>query len=229
MRANLNDVASNIPRLERKKSLEKQVKDLRNRINEALATEDKIRAQIEDLQTTIDTLDASVDRALEAGQEDEARRLLEQLKRTEQRLTIAESDLRSHQRIAEELILQVNMLDAKVADQKHAETQQEVQEVSEKSPEDTEQVDTATPTASSIDRLSGMLKQAQERTRERIQTIDEKMSQTRTASTDNQTSAEKDTADTKLSSKEPPGQSEKTDNNLESRINRLSSTPKKSS
>lgn len=225
LRANLNDVTSNIPGFERKKSLEKQVSDLRKRINDALATEDKIRAQIEDLHTTIETLDTAVDRAVESGQEDEARRLLEQLKRAEQRLTMAESDLRGHQRVAEELIIQVNMLDAKVADQKHADTQKQTTENPADTSNDNE-TESAKPSSESIDRLSGMLKQAQERTRERIQSIDEMVNQRQAQDASQQANApQTPKKSVQSSSADKTEPDKKTD--LESRINRLSN-PKKS-
>ena len=119
-RAKLSDALPQLPRFERAPDLQRQVTDLRKRINDALDHEDQLQAQVNALRDEAAQLDIDADHALSQGRDDEARRILEQLKRTEQRLSIAESDLKLHQRDAAELILKVNQLEAAVADHQAA-------------------------------------------------------------------------------------------------------------
>jgi hypothetical protein len=122
-RARLNDALTNLPslpRFERSPDLQRQVNDLRQRINAALDHEDELEGQVNTLREEIARLDAEADAAVAQGRDAEARYILEQLKRTEQRLSFAESDLKMHQRDAAELILKVNQLEAAVADHQAA-------------------------------------------------------------------------------------------------------------
>lgn len=118
MRAQLGDLTPDLPSFPRRPDLDGQVEDMRARINDALAHEDQLMAKVQALRTEAERLDADADAALSRGDQTHARHLLMQLQRTEQRLTIAEADLRSHQRAAEELIRQVNVLEATIADAK---------------------------------------------------------------------------------------------------------------
>jgi hypothetical protein len=53
---------------------------------------------------------------MQRGDDGTARYLIEQMHRTEQRVTLAQADLREHQRATQELIQNVNVLDAAVAE-----------------------------------------------------------------------------------------------------------------
>ncbi len=118
MRAQLGDLTPDLPSFPRRPDLDGQVEDMRARINDALAHEDQLMAKVQALRDETQGLDADADAALNRGDQTHARHLLMQLQRTEQRLSIAEADLRSHQRAAEELIRQVNVLEATIADVK---------------------------------------------------------------------------------------------------------------
>ncbi len=118
--AQVNELASHLPNLERKPNLDRQVTELRQRVAAALEHEDKLRAQVGALQTEIAGLDARVDSAIQAGQETTARALLEEVQRLQKRLALAESDLRQHQQSAADLIIKVNELEAAVGDLKSA-------------------------------------------------------------------------------------------------------------
>jgi hypothetical protein len=117
-KAKLNDLTPNLPSFERTPNLDRQVNDLRQRINEALDHEDQLQRNAQALRDEVGRLDTLADEAVANGRDADARYLLDQLKRAEQRLTIAESELRAHQRSAEELIQRVNMLEATLADAK---------------------------------------------------------------------------------------------------------------
>ncbi|MCU0495969.1 MAG: hypothetical protein MUF87_01305 [Anaerolineae bacterium] len=170
VRAGLNDITPSLPRFEREPNLDRQVSELRQRINESLEHEDDLQAQVNALHNEVARLDAAADQAVEQGRESEARQILAQLKRAEQRLAFAESDLRSHRRAVEELIGRVNLLEAAVGDKKAAEQ-------AAASPPPPVTTDRATPETaanpaqpieSTMDRISKKIAEAQEKTRERI-------------------------------------------------------------
>lgn len=116
--AQVNDLTSRLPHLERKPDLDRQVVELRERVAAALEHEDKLRAQVAQLQQEIAGLDARVDAAIQAGQEGTARALLEEIQRLQKRLAMAEADLRQHQNSAADLIGRVNALESAVGDLK---------------------------------------------------------------------------------------------------------------
>lgn len=116
--AQVNDLASRLPSLERKPDLDRQVAELRQRVAAALEHEDSLRAQVATLQQDIAGLDARIDAAIQAGQEQTARALLDEVQRLQKRLAMAESDLRQHQNSAADLIIRVNELESAVGDLK---------------------------------------------------------------------------------------------------------------
>lgn len=195
IRSNLNDVTPNIhlPKRSRPIDLDRQVDELRKRINAALEHEDHLQATVRKLRNEAERLDEAADDALARGHDDDARRLLEQLKRTEQRLAMAESDLREHQIAVEDLIRRVNELDATIADTRAAQqappappapsSSDEPRRVriplsddqgdnsvilKRPAPESAEEA----PSPSKLAKISDMIREAQERTRERIDEMD---------------------------------------------------------
>lgn len=94
-----------------------QVDKLRKQVNSAVEYEENIQKQIRTLEAEITDLNHQVDRAVEQGQDATARHILTTLQRREQHLTLLQGDLETHQMILNELILQVNQLDAVVSDQ----------------------------------------------------------------------------------------------------------------
>ncbi|MDX2140112.1 MAG: hypothetical protein SF123_18640 [Chloroflexota bacterium] len=98
------------------KGLAAEVTALRQRINQALDYEDELKARVATLQAEVFALDADADAALARGEQDAAHALVEKHQRAQQRLTMAESDLRAHRTVTQELIQRVNMLEAVVAE-----------------------------------------------------------------------------------------------------------------
>jgi phage shock protein A len=102
-------------------TLNREVTLLRGRINDALDYETKLVEQVVVLQQQAAKEDNEADAAVAAGNQDAARRFAEQYARTQQRLSMAESDLQLHRIATQELILRVNQLDAVVAEAQHKE------------------------------------------------------------------------------------------------------------
>jgi hypothetical protein len=96
--------------------LDKEVAVLRQRVNDAIAYEDQLIARVQEFQAQVESLDAQADDAVQAGHEDTARALIAQMRRTQQRLAMAESDLREHRFVTQDLLQRVNMLEAIVAE-----------------------------------------------------------------------------------------------------------------
>lgn len=92
------------------------VKLLRQRVDDALKYEDELVMRVESLQAEVERVDGQADEAMAQGQEDTARRHVEELQRLQNRLAMAESDLREHRLVTQELISRVNQLEA-VADE----------------------------------------------------------------------------------------------------------------
>lgn len=178
VRSNLSDLTPNLPRFERTPNLDRQVSELRDRINSALEHEDQLQATANALRAEVERLDQQADAAVAQGQDAQARHILEQMKRAQQRLDIAESDLAMHQRVAQELIQRVNLLEATVADSKAAqntsapaatETVSAIEIEAEFLESGAETQAEAAP--STVQRISGILRQTQELARERINTM----------------------------------------------------------
>lgn len=101
--------------------LDGEVKMLRQRANDAIAYEGELQQHVVQLQAEVIRLDQQADDAVTRGDEVNARYWIEQMTRAQQRLTMAESDLTEHRKVTQELIVQVNTLEAAVADAKRAE------------------------------------------------------------------------------------------------------------
>lgn len=125
IRSSLNDLipegrAADAPEARARRDLEREVAHLRGRIRDALDYEDQLKAHIVQLTEEAQRLDAEADQAVRDGREAEARYLIERLRRTEQRLAMAQSDLHEHQVAASGLIEQVSRLEAYVEQAKQA-------------------------------------------------------------------------------------------------------------
>ena len=124
VRASLNDVLSDArqPLASHRlgNDVEHEIGALRQRINEALDYEDSLMQRVQQLQSEVNRLDEQVDKTVEQGADETARRLLVDLERNQQRLAMAESDLKAHRLVTQELITRVNELDAAVADARRA-------------------------------------------------------------------------------------------------------------
>ncbi|MFQ3567243.1 MAG: hypothetical protein SNJ59_09600 [Aggregatilineales bacterium] len=101
-------------------AIDQEIAALRARINEAYDYEDRLRAKVQALEAEAAQLDRQADEAVAQGRDDAARRLIETMQRTHQRLAFAQADLREHQLVAQELLTRVNALEAYVAEAKRA-------------------------------------------------------------------------------------------------------------
>ena len=137
VKASINDVLGEIgsgelPRkvvssLQFGKDIDREIAMLRGRINEALAYEDELQARVKSLEAEVSSWDEKADAAVAAGDDLNARYAVDQMQRTQQRVAIAEADLRDHQQVTQELISRVNMLEAAVADARRAEAEKQAE------------------------------------------------------------------------------------------------------
>ncbi len=108
------------------RGLDGEVKLLRQRTNDAIAYEGELQQHVAQLQAEVAKLDQQADDAVARGDDVNARYWIDQMTRVQQRLTMAESDLAEHRKVTQELIVQVNTLEAAVADAKRAEEEKKV-------------------------------------------------------------------------------------------------------
>lgn len=159
IRATAPDIKPSLPRRDSPPDLDRQVYDLRQRINSALEHEDDLMATVRQLSDTAQRLDSDADAALAQGDEATARHLLAQLNRTQQRLAMAQADLEQHRLSVQDLISRVNLLEATLADHRHA---------SQPAPPPAADPRDEDNNSDKAERLSGMIRDAQARTREGI-------------------------------------------------------------
>jgi phage shock protein A len=181
------------------KNIDSEVEALRQRVNEAIAYEDDLQAQVQKLQDEVTRCDTQADQAVSAGDDAAARHAIEQMQRARQRLDMAEADLREHQLVTQELIQRVNTLEAVVADARRAQADDE-----ETAAGDTE--DSATSGAGQA--LSDILRDA----RQTISRVGDML----TSASDAAESAPA------VSDAEPPANDSAVDDDLEHRRQRLS-------
>lgn len=105
--------------------IDREVKMLRQRINDALEYETELQQRVQTLRNNVVQLDQQADDAVRTGQDAQARYAVEQMQRAQRSLEMAEADLREHRLVTQELISRVNMLDAAVADAHRAQTEQQ--------------------------------------------------------------------------------------------------------
>jgi hypothetical protein len=176
VRSNLNDLTPNMPGLPglgRAPNLDAQVSELRGRINAALAHEEGLQATAGALRAEIEQLDQRADDAVASGQDAQARHLIAQMGRVQQRLALAESDLELHRRAVADLISKVNLLEATVADSKAATTPPSAAPAAT-NPQPAEIATSKADDASMIapvERIGALLRQTGDLARERIDTL----------------------------------------------------------
>lgn len=103
------------------KDVDQEVAALRQRIEEALNYEDSLQEKIDALRQEASDLDGEADDALRGGQEDTARRALEQMRRLQQQAHMVEADLVQHRRTTAEFIERVNVLEGLIAEARRKE------------------------------------------------------------------------------------------------------------
>jgi phage shock protein A len=94
--------------------LQDDVRTLRQRIEDAMAYEERLQGKVDQLYQQIADLDRQADQAVEAGREADARLLLGRMQQSQRELEMMEADLREHRLVTQELISQVNALDGAV-------------------------------------------------------------------------------------------------------------------
>lgn len=173
-----------------------QVDKLRKQVNSAVEYEGNIQKQIDSLGAEIADLNQQIDRAVEQGQDANARHLITTLQRREQHITLLQGDLETHQIMLNELILQVNQLDSVVADQNNRQ---------ESTPE--------TPTAPNTEELQNRVNKFQQvidESQSKISELGEKIK-----------SRHSDVVPQALNDAEQTEQSDDVDDELDQRRNRL--------
>ncbi len=105
------------------KDIDREIASLRQRINEALDYEGELQAKVRAVSEEVARWDTQADEAVVAGNDASAHYAIDQMRGAQQRLAMAESDLHEHRVVTHELIERVNMLEAAVADARHAQSE----------------------------------------------------------------------------------------------------------
>src|SRR5262249_44177171 len=95
---------------------------LRKKVDAAISEEDAMQQQLETLQGQAASLSQQADNALRGGDEPNARLLIQQQQRAEQRATMLQADLDQHKHATSDLIEHVNVLDAVLSDKRREQT-----------------------------------------------------------------------------------------------------------
>jgi len=208
LKSRLNDVMGENPLRRRPldskrlgKDLDREVEYLRKQINDAIAYEEGLQEKVASLMQDAERVDRQADEAVENGDEIQARRLIAQLQRIQQHLTIAQSDLHEHQLVTQDLIQKVNVLDAVVAEAKR----QKQQDDSHQSESDDEE------SGDDTNAISNILRD----TREKISNIGENITTLTSKVSSNETEATS-------SSQDVSDEQELVSDDLEKRRQRLS-------
>lgn len=98
------------------KLLDRELDALRERITSALNHENRIKAQLAQLEAEIQAFDQTADDALRANRQDEARAALEKLRAAKRRYGRLEDDLHQHEVLTQELIQSVRLLEGAAAE-----------------------------------------------------------------------------------------------------------------
>ncbi len=123
IKAGINErISGDEPHPRMSKTVEGDLASLRERVNDAVAYEDQIKARIRQFEDEAAGWDRRADEAVARGDDDNARYAIEQMRRAEQRAAVAQSDLREHQRVTQDLIQRVNTLDSAAAETRRSET-----------------------------------------------------------------------------------------------------------
>jgi hypothetical protein len=98
------------------KGIDREIAALRQRVNDAFAYEDELKTRISVLEGEVARFDQQADEAVQQRREEQARYIIEQMQRAQQRLAMARADLREHQLVSQELLQRVNTLESYVAE-----------------------------------------------------------------------------------------------------------------
>ncbi len=168
VRASLNAATSpdkprRIPAERLGKDIDGEIAALRQHIEDALNSEDAMQTRLNQATAQAEALDRQADAAVLDGDDAQARTLVQQLKRQQQRAAQLDSDLKEHRNATSELIERVNTLEAMVSDARRSNSAP----AEPLSPAELREA-TSAPSDSSADRapgtlLSNLLRDARER------------------------------------------------------------------
>ncbi|MCC7450075.1 MAG: PspA/IM30 family protein [Anaerolineae bacterium] len=136
------------------KDIDKEIAELRRRIDAALSEEDAMQGRIDQLLQQIAAYDQQADDALQRGDEANARYLVQQMQRQQNLAGMMQAELEQHRRSTSDFIQRVNTLEAIVAD-----ARREQQAAPQPAPETQESQADQAPIVS----LSNLLREARER------------------------------------------------------------------
>lgn len=104
------------------KDLDRELERLRGRVNEALQYEERLKQQLQELDSEIRQWDQAADDALRRNDQDAAHAALEKLRTAKRRYARLDNDLSQHEVLSQELIQSVNLLESVVQTVPPAET-----------------------------------------------------------------------------------------------------------
>ncbi len=172
VRSSLNNVLSDtpdrgdqsqlpkVPAARLGKDIDKEIAELRRRIDAALSEEDAMQARLDQLQQQIAAYDQQADDALQRGDEPNARYLIQQMQRQQNLAGMMQAELEQHRRSTSDFIQRVNTLDAIVTDaRREQQNQQQAQPAVQQSAAPVESQGEQAPGVS----LSNLLREARER------------------------------------------------------------------
>lgn len=120
-----------LSRQEIRGGLQKDVGELRKRINDALDYQDELQTRADTLYQEIADWDAKADKAVEEGREDDARFAIRRMQQTQRELDLTEASLQEHRMLTQDLISQVNTLEGVVAQSDNTDDTRPEQEVND--------------------------------------------------------------------------------------------------
>jgi phage shock protein A len=111
----LGDVSQGVRRFGRSdKVVHHEIAKLRERINDAIEYERTLQTKAQELRREVERLDVVADEAVKQGKDAQARYIIAQMQRAQQRTTMAEADLSAHRLVTEDLVRRINLLEQAV-------------------------------------------------------------------------------------------------------------------
>lgn len=104
------------------KDMDRELERLRERVNEAIQYEERLKQQLQELDSEIRQWDQAADDALRRNDQDAAHAALEKLRTAKRRYARLDKDLSQHEVLSQELIQSVNLLESVVQTAPPAET-----------------------------------------------------------------------------------------------------------
>jgi phage shock protein A len=202
-----------------RRGLQDDVKTLRQRIEDALAYQEQLQGRVDKLYEEIRDYDAQADQAVSEGREEAARYAIRRMQQSQRELEMTEADLREHQLLTQDLISQVNTMEGVIE---------------QAQPEKSESGAQAGESDESADTIGAQIVQQLDDTRQRLSELISGYTRTVTNDFGDPETAAREAQD-RREGEAPPAQerpvshpvdSRKVDDDLSSRLARLSKPPK---